>query len=57
MDGGGLDLGGEEGRKGDLGDKCGAGIVDEGIDLLGLLTAGFDLENTRTTLISKLFSL
>lgn len=48
MDGGGLDLRGEEGREGDLGDQCGAGIVDERIDLLGLLAAGFDLENSKT---------
>lgn len=47
VDGGGLDLRIEEGREGDVGDQRGAGIVDEGIDLLGLLTAGFDLENTR----------
>lgn len=47
MDGGGLDLGGEEGREGNVGDQRGAGIVDEGIYLLGFLTAGFDLENTK----------
>lgn len=49
-DEGGLDLGGEEGRERDLGDQCGAGVVDERIDLLSLLTAGFDLENTETNL-------
>lgn len=31
-----------------MGDQRGAGIVDERIDLLSLLAAGFDLENTRT---------
>ncbi len=30
-----------------MGDQRGAGIVDEGIDLLGFLTAGFDLEKTK----------
>lgn len=44
MNGGGLDVGGEEGGEGDVGEQSGAGIVDEGIDLLGFLTAGFNLE-------------
>ncbi len=47
-DGGGLDLRAEEGREGDVGHQCGAGVVDEGINLLSLFTAGFDLENTKT---------
>lgn len=50
VDAGGLDLGGEEGREGNMGDQRGAGIVDERIDLLGLLTAGFDLGDTRAPL-------
>lgn len=57
MDGGGLDLGGEEGREWDMGDQSGAGIVDEGIDLLCLLTAGFDLEKTKIRSELKLLHL
>lgn len=38
-----------------MGNQRGAGIVDEGIDLLGLLTAGFDLENTRARSVPGLF--
>lgn len=50
VDVGGLDLRGEEGGEGDVGDQGGAGVVDEGIDLLRLLTAGFHLEDTRSQL-------
>ena len=56
VDGGGLDLRVEEGREGDVGDQCGAGVVDEGVDLLCLLTAGLDLENRRAGLIYAIFN-
>lgn len=55
MDVGGLDLRVEEGREGDMGDQCGAGVVDEGVDLLCLLTAGFDLENRRAGSVHAIF--
>lgn len=44
VNGGGLDLRGKKGREGDVGDQSGAGIIDEGINLLSLLTAGFNLQ-------------
>lgn len=49
---GGLDLGGEEGGEGDVGHQGGAGVVDQGVDLLGLLAAGFDLEREEKSLIT-----
>lgn len=46
VDGDGLDLGGKEGREGHVGDECGAGMVDEGVYLLGLFDAGLHLKDT-----------
>lgn len=46
MDGGGLDLRGQEGREGHMGDECGAGMVDERVYLLSLLAAGLHLKHT-----------
>lgn len=46
-DGGGPDVRIQEGREGDVGDQSGAGVVDEGLDLLRLLAARFHLKDSR----------
>lgn len=55
LDGGGLDLGAQEGGQGDVGHEGGAGVVDEGVDLFRLLVAGFDLENKRAVSRNECF--
>lgn len=46
VDGGGLDLRGQEGREGHMGDECGASLVDERVYLLSLFAAGLHLKDT-----------
>lgn len=56
VNGRGLELRGQEGREGHMGDECGAGMVDERVYLLSLFAAGLHLKHTTEKVMEGHFS-